>query len=478
MKNRRLNSLLMVIMIICSMFLSTSGIALGASMEGAGTKDSPYLIRTVEDLYRIPNAPAAHYKLMNDLDLENIVRSPMASFQGVFDGNQFTITNMHIVGSYRTGLFQNTSNATFKDLVITNSKVEASNHISGLLVGYASYTTFTNCSVLDSEIYGKSQVGLICGTTYEGLATNCFVKDSYVDSYSNAGALFGHVDHGSVLNCYSTGGLVKSIWLYSGGLIGHLKYANMYQCFTTTDVYGEMEVGGLVGITQGKSEINQCFARNTVKGRQNVGAFLGTYTEVSDCSIINSYSMSSSLCATENEFGGVFTVTKITDITNCYSASKAVADTVYGMSNAKSVSNSYFDKNNTTTTNTDKWARTTEQMYQKSNYEGWDFENVWMIDEGNDYPRLQFESNYDIPEKPQQPITRTLKVVLELNEQLQLTMDDDVTVDSRMTWISSTPFVASVSSDGIIKAAKTGNTIITGYDEFDNEVGQIYIKVR
>jgi hypothetical protein len=33
--------------------------------------------------------------------------------------------------------------------------------------------------------------------------------------------------------------------------------------------------------------------------------------------------------------------------------------------------------------------RTTEEMMKKSTYKNWDFENVWCIDEGNDYPKLR-----------------------------------------------------------------------------------------
>jgi len=35
--------------------------------------------------------------------------------------------------------------------------------------------------------------------------------------------------------------------------------------------------------------------------------------------------------------------------------------------------------------------KTTEQMRQQASFEGWDFEKVWMICEGKDYPRLRWE---------------------------------------------------------------------------------------
>ena len=37
--------------------------------------------------------------------------------------------------------------------------------------------------------------------------------------------------------------------------------------------------------------------------------------------------------------------------------------------------------------------KTTIEMKQQATYTGWDFNEVWSIDEGVDYPRLQWENN-------------------------------------------------------------------------------------
>jgi len=35
--------------------------------------------------------------------------------------------------------------------------------------------------------------------------------------------------------------------------------------------------------------------------------------------------------------------------------------------------------------------KTTSEMKQQATFSGWDFTNIWTIDEGNDYPRLKWE---------------------------------------------------------------------------------------
>lgn len=54
-----------------------------------------------------------------------------------------------------------------------------------------------------------------------------------------------------------------------------------------------------------------------------------------------------------------------------------------------------------------------------------------------------------------------LKVVLEVSEALQLSVDDDLNVNTQMAWTSSDQTVATVNEKGIVTAIAPGNTIIT-----------------
>jgi hypothetical protein len=54
-----------------------------------------------------------------------------------------------------------------------------------------------------------------------------------------------------------------------------------------------------------------------------------------------------------------------------------------------------------------------------------------------------------------------LKVVLEISEALQLSVDNDLNVNTEMAWSSSNENVAKVSGKGIVAALSPGNTVIT-----------------
>ncbi|RKD30898.1 Ig-like domain-containing protein [Lacrimispora algidixylanolytica] len=67
------------------------------------------------------------------------------------------------------------------------------------------------------------------------------------------------------------------------------------------------------------------------------------------------------------------------------------------------------------------------------------------------------------PEASQTPPTTEakLKVVLEVSEALRLSVDNDLNVNTQMSWSSSDPTVATVNEKGIVTALAPGNTIIT-----------------
>ena len=67
------------------------------------------------------------------------------------------------------------------------------------------------------------------------------------------------------------------------------------------------------------------------------------------------------------------------------------------------------------------------------------------------------------PTESQTPPTTEakLKVVLEVSEALRLSVDDDLNVNTQMSWSSSEPTVATVNEKGIVTALAPGNTVIT-----------------
>lgn len=216
MKNKRIYSFLMVVVIIFNMFLSTGGIVNATVMKGLGTEASPYLIRTVEDLYSIPDNPEAHYKLINDLDLKNVERTPMPDFKGVLDGNGHSIYNLKINSTdytYRavaTGLFRYLDHATVKNIAFSNCQISAATKWVATIAGGSWGSLISQCSVKNSSINGKNATGGLIGVAISpgnNTIENCYVENttiSVTDAY-DTGGIMGNQGQDHITNCYFSG---------------------------------------------------------------------------------------------------------------------------------------------------------------------------------------------------------------------------------------------------------------------------------
>ena len=92
------------------------------TLEGEGTEENPYLIVTAEDLIQVSLNKTAHYKLMANISFENetfytLGSSNLNEFEGVFDGNGYSITNISYKSGVSGGLFAH-NKGTIKNVSI------------------------------------------------------------------------------------------------------------------------------------------------------------------------------------------------------------------------------------------------------------------------------------------------------------------------------------------------------------------------
>ena len=214
--------------------LSTSSLELSIPvhvMEGSGTKESPYLVKTIDDLYKINSNLDAYYSLQNDIDLKDEYLNPIAfdttlAFTGVFDGNnhkiKFNLKNGDIEEAWRSeyfysggrGLFSKIGLSSNHDTIVKNLKLEVNtstthygtetqNYLTGALAGYISdYNLNSNNKIYIDNIslegsYNNITVGGLIGLTeyYSDGKININNVSSYIDvgSSSVAGELIGEV---------------------------------------------------------------------------------------------------------------------------------------------------------------------------------------------------------------------------------------------------------------------------------------------
>jgi len=227
---------------------------------------------------------------------------------------------------------------------------------------------------------------------YNATVTNLIIENANITASSRAGALAGASQLSKVYRVKVVNSSIRVTYNGSG--------------------YG----GGLIGDVTNGTEIEECAVRNTtVSGvKYAIGGLLGQlkFTDktkpviVKNCYVEGGQVSSDTSSSTAS--GGFICNCNITDasaaqVVNNYAAVKVVNGGGFigyvPTSGLKSgVSGAYFDKDVANTT-TDAFGVTngvnpeaTSEMKQQATFSGWDFTNVWTINEGNDYPRLKWEN--------------------------------------------------------------------------------------
>ncbi|WP_278679797.1 GLUG motif-containing protein [Leyella stercorea] len=169
-----------------------------------------------------------------------------------------------------------------------------------------------------------------------------------------------------------------------GGICGYSSYGNIENCMVTGDISGAKYVGGIVGYSSGYSSISQCASSGNIIATDNqVGGILG-YRYYS-CSIENCYSIAN--VKAEGSYSYAYGIGGYTE--NCYFAgtiSGTDVNHVYPIGEYNT--NSYYDSEKTKISGKQS-ALTTKQMKQQASFQGWDFDKIWTIQEGVDYPKLR-----------------------------------------------------------------------------------------
>lgn len=179
---------------------------------------------------------------------------------------------------------------------------------------------------------------------------------------------------------------------FVGGLIGR-NSGTVENSYVTGNVSGNDYVGGLVGYNDVSAAIRNSYAISEVTGGFYVGGLVGFNAAMSDIEeeyrgqISNSYAIGS--VGGYDNVGGLVGINHGV-LENSY---------VYGTAGASEGLESPVANNGEYGFSDTSFAKTQDEMRQESTFAGWDFDDIWTIDEGNDYPRLQiFQQSSPAPE--------------------------------------------------------------------------------
>ena len=407
-------------------------------------------VRTVDDLYNVRNDLAGNYILMNDIDLTEATSidgkydfmdngwNPIGSanvyqhnnFSGIFDGNGYEISGLRIdvksvptdSGNISLGLFSDIT-GTVKNLTVRGSiKASVSNakHV-GAISGYSSGGTIENChSYCDILISnGSDYIGGIVGIAKGNVNISGCSNNSSISGRDNAGGIVGYAFDEpasfSITNCYNTGTL-------SG-----------YRC------------GGIIGFCNFDDYIS---STGSVSDCYNIGVISGTYT----AGIVGCYDAYTS------------TYSNNLKIKHCYNRG-ALSGTLGKCSIASYndyaplVSYCYYLEG-LGTIQSGVTALNDQMMLDVKAYIGFDFEDVWVIDEDCVYPYPQLKNNNQTND------VRAEKIELKTLPKTEYYINDNISADGGVlvvTLVDGTVLEVPLSEAELSETilTKAGNQTIT-----------------
>ena len=269
--------------------------ATNAPWEGNGSKENPYKISNVQELFAFnerweefqeekeEQGEEVYFELTADIVVDDVYKDkwqPIGDdtnpFKGTINGNGHKIKNLIID---RSGL----------------------NNVG--LFGYVEGGTIQNVGLEDVDVYGKENVGILVGYIKGGTITNAYAKGN-VEGGTRVGGLVGYNESGTVEYTYATGD-VKGVHADSvavGGLVGMSHDGTISNSYATGNVKGadKIAVGGLVGSNL-YGGIDNSYAKGNVEGGTHVGGLVGYYYEAA---ITNSYA-TGSVTGTSMNIGGL-----------------------------------------------------------------------------------------------------------------------------------------------------------------------------
>lgn len=308
---------------------------------GTGEPHDPFRIQNAQQflsIWKHLDDYDKYFRLERDIDLTEVdvndVRpiGVIFPFTGCLDGDNHIISGFHYDTTFnQCGLIGSMSpQATVRDLHLVGVNVVGGENVAGLVGNCEG--TIQHCTV-QGLVTGWHNVGGLIGW----LATTGSVTDSSstieIRQGDFAGSLIGSC-LGSVQSSFGRGSVTGGFSV--GGLIGAVHDAVLTDCGCTANVKGTYSVGGLLGQAF-TSEIHNCYASGPVAKSQYTGGLRGH--------------------------------NKGSHFTSCF-----------------------FDEQ-TTGIHSGTGRKSTQQMYQADTFidAGWNFDDVWMICEGEGYPRLQWE---------------------------------------------------------------------------------------
>ena len=249
---------------------------------GEGTEANPYLVSTVGDLRQIGAEPAAHYRMVNDIDMGVSGAWTPIELQGGFDGGGYTLYNMDASGAADyCGLFSSvsgrneTDKAYVRNLVMRNPRIAPTDAASGAgaVAGNVAAADLQNIYVFDpyfvwNTTYATTIGGIAGNISFYSNVSDCGVwrMESNNPESSTVGGIVGNMGNTSnIARCFAS--INASARYYLGGILGqssgYSSEGSVKDCHANVALTAENSIGGIIG-SSNRIAVKNCYAEGEI----------------------------------------------------------------------------------------------------------------------------------------------------------------------------------------------------------------------
>ena len=347
------------------------------TVKGDGTQSSPYLIENYVHMMILrslcPASSETYFRLEADIDMSAIKLWTPLNYDSPygrkihFDGNGKTISNFapesfvkddQVTAAPYASLF-GVLYGSVKNLTVTDAKVivplsqgSATGVIGGFIGSDQLPATVENVKVLNAEVQGGRDLGLIGGQSRDAVIKNSYVSGKITAGNADVGGFIGRLAGTfTIENCFADvyiapGQTIEKNFRY-GGLLGFCATIGgtdlerdkltVTKCGATGTIFNDSQsvqtASGLIGyVNTPNSTISECYSTLAIKGgrtsndgpggnTQCCAGIVGICSTSNECVISNCYSTCDIEMAVGQKSAGIVGVVEKgkAKIENCYS---------------------------------------------------------------------------------------------------------------------------------------------------------------
>lgn len=412
MKNRVISLLLTAIMVV-SLFHGAV-FAEEALWQGNGSKDAPYIIATAEDLIALANNYTDYrgeYFIVTDnisVNDETFAFNDDTGLVLVTDGENTAYLGTGILGGengdntefdetasvmgqwYALGKAdEEATQDTYLPAVYGGEIIEWSpiGNMDNLFFGHFDGGDYTISGIYINPAEGTADVAGLFGYVEYSEIENIRLANSYVNGNIAVGGIIGTTDYSSIVTgCENTSVVIGN--QYAGGIVGACA-CSITESINSGVIAGEMDsVGGIAGVGR---NISYSYNKGIVNGGDKVGGIAGRVIgDIEKCynlGNVNGLDEIGGIVGYNN--GAVCQTYNMGNIIGNGDKVGAIAGSA-GSEDCEDCNNYYLENSAVDAGANTATALTQAQMKETASFEGWDFEDEWVIEPKTGYAYPQF----------------------------------------------------------------------------------------